>query len=99
VSARVIGFRLVDGLATLSMKKSVLDEEVIGFLCTDSTNLSTVVRIVSSITTRTHDRSASDGPAICLCPRVLIAYMVPRTVLRSFVAEMSYMHLLIRGMC
>ena len=28
VKARVIGFRLVDGLATLSMKKTVLDQEV-----------------------------------------------------------------------
>ena len=28
VKARVIGFRLVDGLATLSMKKAVLDQEV-----------------------------------------------------------------------
>ena len=28
VRARVIGFRLVDGLATLSMKKSVLDQQV-----------------------------------------------------------------------
>ena len=30
VRARVIGFRLVDGLATLSMKKSVLDQQVGG---------------------------------------------------------------------
>ena len=31
MSARVIGFRLVDGMATLSMKKSALDTEVMSY--------------------------------------------------------------------
>ncbi len=31
VRARVIGFRLVDGLATLSMKKAVLEQEIVSY--------------------------------------------------------------------
>ncbi|GAX80532.1 hypothetical protein CEUSTIGMA_g7970.t1 [Chlamydomonas eustigma] len=60
ISARVIGFRLVDGLATLSMKKSVLDQEIVSYAhLHPGMPLSTTINCIED-----HGLLVSAGPGI-----------------------------------